>query len=36
VARQLSRNIRPGAREQIDADQAAGMGCVLMTAAPTI
>jgi HAD superfamily hydrolase (TIGR01490 family) len=36
VARQLSRNIRPGARAQIAADQAAGVRCVLLTAAPEI
>lgn len=36
VARQLARNIQPGARAQIAADQAAGVRLVLVTAAPEI
>ncbi len=36
VARQIARNIRPGARAQIAADRAAGVRCVLLTAAPEI
>lgn len=36
VARQLDRNIQPGARAQIAADRAAGMRLVLVTAAPEI
>ena len=36
VARQLARNIQPGARAQIAADRAAGVLCVLVTAAPEI
>jgi HAD superfamily phosphoserine phosphatase-like hydrolase len=36
VARQLARNIRPGARAQIAADRADGVACVLLTAAPEI
>jgi HAD superfamily phosphoserine phosphatase-like hydrolase len=36
VARQVARNIQPGARAQIAADRAAGMDCVLVTAAPEI
>lgn len=36
VARQLARNIRPGARAQIAADRAAGARLVLVTAAPEI
>lgn len=36
IARQLSRNVRPGARAQIAADRAAGVTCVLVTAAPEI
>lgn len=36
VARQLARNIQPGARAQIAADRAAGVRCVLVTAAPEI
>lgn len=36
VARQLARNIQPGARAQIAADRAAGIVCVLVTAAPEI
>jgi HAD superfamily hydrolase (TIGR01490 family) len=36
VARQLARNIRPGARAQIAADRASGVRCVLLTAAPEI
>jgi HAD superfamily hydrolase (TIGR01490 family) len=36
VARQLAGNIRPGARAQIAADRAAGVRCILVTAAPEI
>lgn len=36
IARQLAANIRPGARAQIAADRAAGVVCVLVTAAPEI
>ena len=36
VARQLARNIQPGARAQIAADRAAGVRLVLVTAAPEI
>ncbi len=36
VARQLARNIQPGARAQIAADRAAGVQLVLVTAAPEI
>ncbi len=36
VARQLARNIQPGALAQIAADRAAGIVCVLVTAAPEI
>jgi len=36
VARQLARNIQPGARVQIAADRAAGVRLVLVTAAPEI
>lgn len=36
IARQLARNIRPGALLQIAADRAAGVRCVLVTAAPEI
>ena len=36
VARQLARNIQPGARAKIAADRAAGIRLVLVTAAPEI
>jgi phosphatidylglycerophosphatase C len=36
VARQLARNIQPGARAKIAADRAAGVRLVLVTAAPEI
>lgn len=36
VARQLARNIQPGARAQIAADREAGVTLVLITAAPEI
>jgi len=36
VARQLARNIQPGARAQIAADRANGVRLVLVTAAPEI
>lgn len=36
VARQLARNIQPGALAQIAADRADGVRCVLVTAAPEI
>lgn len=36
VARQLARNIQPGARTQVAADRAAGVRLVLVTAAPEI
>ena len=36
VARQVARNIHPGARDQIAADRAAGVRLVLVTAAPEI
>ncbi|UYV15216.1 HAD family hydrolase [Porphyrobacter sp. ULC335] len=36
VARQIERNIQPGARAQIAADRAAGVRLVLVTAAPEI
>ena len=36
IARQIARNIRPGARAQIAADRAAGVRLVLLTAAPEI
>lgn len=36
VARQLARNIQPGARAQIGADRDAGVRLVLVTAAPEI
>lgn len=36
VARQLARNIQPGARARIAADRAAGVRLVLVTAAPEI
>jgi phosphatidylglycerophosphatase C len=36
VARQLARNIQPGARARIAADRAAGVRLVLVTAAPQI
>ncbi len=36
IARQLAHNIQPGARRQIAADRAAGVRCVLVTAAPEI
>ncbi len=36
VARQIARNIQPGAMTQIAADRAGGVRCVLVTAAPEI